>query len=124
MVHEFRGKMGSNLWVCIGGRLMMRLACLTAVIIVWAAASASAAEFPVTNSGDAIRVAKNVCRGRADPRLRWQAQLDSTRKTWIADTEPSLHKSGDPLWSVDIPVAGPRPSTCYDSLYDLVAPNK
>jgi len=99
----------------------MRFACLTATVMVLVAC-ASVAKPPITNAEAAIRIAKAVCKGKADPRLQWRAELDSKGKTWIADTQPSLRKTGDPLWSVAIPVDGPLPSTCYDSLYDLVSP--
>ncbi|GAA3894902.1 hypothetical protein GCM10022276_12520 [Sphingomonas limnosediminicola] len=81
-----------------------------------------AAGFPVRNEARAISIAKYVCRRETVPGLQWRASFIASKRKWIVDTEPSVHKSGDPLRVVDIPIDGPLPSLCQASLYDLVGP--
>jgi hypothetical protein len=72
----------------------------------------AAAKFPVRDEASAIRLAKHVCRRNADPAAQWQANWIAARKGWIVDTEPSMHKSGDDFWFVEIPTDAQRPSIC------------
>jgi len=81
---------------------------------------AMAVEFPIKDAQAAVSIAKQVCRGKANPSLAWHADLDATGKTWAAST--SVTKSGDPLWVVFIPVSGPAPIDCRQSLYSLAIP--
>ena len=82
-------------------------------------ASSGNNQFPIKDAEAAIAIAKKVCAGKADPSLSWQAQLSEDGKKWFVDTEPSIKKSGDPLWTVDVPVAGPLPTKCWASMYDI-----
>jgi hypothetical protein len=82
----------------------------------------AAAEFPARDEASAIRLAKYVCRRNADPAAQRQANWIAAREVWILDTEPSIHKSGDAFWFVEIPTDGRRPSICRQSLYDLLKP--
>jgi len=99
----------------------MRAAWLTTLLLI-SANQAPASDFPVRDPETAIRIAKEVCRGKADANLQWRADLDRAGKTWSVNTIPSIHKSGDPLWVVEIPVNGPRPTECNQSLYLLMGP--
>jgi hypothetical protein len=82
-----------------------------------------AADFPARDEASAIRIAKYVCRREAGPDFQWQANFVASHRHWIVDTEPSLHKSGDPLWMVEIPVDGPLPKRCWRSFYDIITPS-
>jgi len=82
-------------------------------------ASSGYNQFPIRDAEAAIAIAKKVCAGKADPGLSWQAELSEDGKKWFVDTEPSIKKSGDPLWTVDVPVAGPLPTKCWASMYDI-----
>jgi len=97
---------------------------LTLTILVLVSAMEAYAASPVKNAESAVAIAKEMCRGKADPSLKWHADLDNTGKIWTANTSPSLKKSGDPLWVVDIPVNGTSPSSCVQSLYTIVDVNK
>jgi hypothetical protein len=92
-----------------------------AVIPLWLISFGALAQgFPVKNADTAMSIAKHVCQGKADPSLEWQADLDAAGKLWSASTMRSIKKSSDPLWVVDIPVNGPLPTNCAQSLYELL----
>jgi len=91
---------------------------LVSILAFIAANAAASSDFPVQNADQAIAIAKRVCSDKADPALQWHASLNTSTQVWDADTEPSLHKSGDPLWVVFIPVDGPFPTECGQAMYD------
>ena len=51
---------------------------------------------------------------------KYEGTLSEDGKKWFVDTEPSIKKSGDPLWTVNVPVAGPLPTKCWASMYDII----
>jgi hypothetical protein len=83
-------------------------------------ASASASEFPVTDAQGAIAIAKNVCGDPLNSPLRWGAQLNVDKRVWTVTTGPSIcPKLTTHLWIVTIPIDGPKPTLCMDSLYTI-----
>jgi hypothetical protein len=92
---------------------------LAILLSIVALAACTSSPFPVRDREAAIRIGKEVCRGKVDPGLLWNADLDTTGTSWAATTMQSVKKSGDHLWYVEIPVDGPYPTVCWDSLYDL-----
>ena len=81
------------------------------------------ARFPVKDEARAISIAKYVCRREAGPEFQWEAHWIAESGVWDVNTMPSIHKSGDPLWSVEIPVFGPLPTRCRANLYDIITPS-
>src|SRR5437762_10798291 len=98
----------------------MRFSTCLAAFLCLSGIEGCATEFPIRDAQGAINIAKNVCGNKVDPSLKWQADWDSKRQIWVADTALSIRKSGDPLWYVEIPVNGPHPSFCDQALYDLL----
>lgn len=99
----------------------MRIGAWMIAVLFVCMGQAWAFDFPVKDAQTAIAIAKKVCRGKAAPSLKWQATLDSTGKSWGADTAPSVcSKATSHMWSVEIPVNGPYPKICRDSGYELI----
>ena len=102
----------------------MRIGVFVVALVFLNTTEAQAAEFPVKDAKAAIAIAKRVCRDKADPSLKWEAIFDNTHHVWHADTWLSLKCTGTnpPLWYVEVPVNGPRPTECSQSLYTLICP--
>jgi hypothetical protein len=94
-------------------------------LLCFCGAEATASEFPVTHARDAIRIAREVCRDKDTPAFEWHAYLDQERQEWMGDDAPSICAMlTNKLWTVDIPVNGPRPTECLPSMYELICPPK
>jgi hypothetical protein len=118
---------------------MRRTICLCAIIVLSAllpsAERSSAAMFPIRTAGEAIGLAEMVCLKHGGPlydedankttirealrTLKWGATLDGD--IWQVDTMPSIvDQTNDHLLMVDVPVNGPAPIVCQESLYSLI----
>jgi hypothetical protein len=102
--------------------MTFRLVAMTLLLLGVGACAAATANRTANDAQSAIAIAKDVCRGKADPSLRWKAYYVRDQAMWVADTLPSLCKSGDPLWMVIIPDHGGSRLQCGQSLYLLEGP--
>jgi hypothetical protein len=74
----------------------------------------------VNDSQTAVAIAKKICDSQVNHSLQWRADLNDSGHMWIVDTMPSLKaRATKHLWVVNIPVNGPYPTTCWDSMYEL-----
>jgi len=116
-------------------RMMVRILAVVlscAAFSIPFAASAADEPFPIKSPEDAISVAKAVCIAYGKPlsdedqnqttikdamtSLQWNAKLEGN--LWHVDTTPSIVAgTNDHLLIVDIPVNGPAPKQCTQSLY-------
>ena len=119
-------------------RPMLGAMCLGTSLAMFHASVASAdsaAPFPIQNANDAIATAKDVCLRYGGPfydeddnrttirqqmlTLKWNATLEGDH--WHADTRPSVVAGTNEHWlDVDIPVNGPAPTSCAESMYELI----
>jgi hypothetical protein len=118
---------------------MLRLFAILFVIL--SSNGVAAYTFPIKSKADAIEVAKSVCLKYGGPLMdedmkkttvrdemstfRWDAALNGDH--WDVSTTPSIYAgTNDHMLDVEVPVNGPEPRSCSESLYTLfgVPPRK
>ena len=111
---------------------MLRLFAILFVIL--SSSEVAAYTFPIKSKAEAIEVAKGVCLKYGGTLMdedmkkttvrdemstfRWDATLN--RDHWDVNTSPSIYAGTNDHWlDVEVPVNGPEPRSCPESLYTI-----